>query len=436
MFYWVGGSVRDRLLGREITDMDCATDAKPQQTVALLKQLKCRTYEEGKKFGTIGVADKSGKIEITTFRAESNYRDFRRPDKVRFISNPAKDAARRDFTINALFYDPLSGEVLDFFSGISDLETGKINFVGSAAKRIKEDPLRMLRAVRLACQLKFNLSPAAFASIKANATLIKKVSGQRIKNELDKLLKSENYMSGIMLLDKTRLLKQIFPEVDNLKRVKQSKDFHSEGNAFKHTMLSLENAAGRGLDLKYATLLHDIGKTLTAKKEKREGKLHVSFRGHGQAGEKMFLSISERLAFSRHERNKISYLIGHHMDLLRLDLINSKTLVKWAKNDEFGDLVRLRMIDTAGSIMEKDKNGLRAKENRSHAELLRKWEKLNAEKKRALISGDDVKKILKIKAGPRIGYLLDEIKRLQILGKIKTKEQAKKYLRSLTNKTK
>ncbi|MBU6447263.1 CCA tRNA nucleotidyltransferase [Patescibacteria group bacterium] len=436
VFYLVGGAVRDRLLGRPVSDIDCATDAKPAQTIAILRQMKLASYKSGEKFGTIGVAGKEGKIEITTFRIEGMYKDSRRPSKVRFVSDPAVDASRRDFTVNAMFYDPLTGEIMDFYGGAKDLALLKINFVGNASGRIKEDPLRMLRAARLSCQLGFTVSGEASRAITKNAALIRKISGQRIKEETDKLLQSENYTDGIRFLDKTGLLKYIFPEVDNLKRVKQSKDFHSEGNAFKHTMLCMDNAAGCDLDLKYAVLFHDIGKADSAKAGRRNGKPHISFRGHGQSGEKMFSEIAARYPFSRRQYKKISYLIGHHMDLLRLDLINSKTLVKWAKNDDFGDLIRLRMIDTAGSIMASDKEGLRIRENKAHATLLKEWSRLNAEKNRTLVDGEEIKKVLNIKAGPRVGYVLDEIKRMQILGKIKTKQQAKKYLLSLTRKTK
>lgn len=436
MFYWVGGAVRDRMLGRNIADIDCATDARPSQTLSVLKEMNLPSYKAGEKFGTIGVAAEPGKIEITTFRTESRYKDFRRPSKVSFVSDPELDATRRDFTVNAMFYDPLTGQIMDFYGGAKDLASRKLNFVGNADQRIKQDPLRMLRAARLSCQLNFAVSAKARGAIAKNSPLIKKISWQRIKDEMDKLLQTENYMDGIHFLDATGLLKHIFPEVDNLKKVKQSKDFHSEGNAFKHTMLCMENAAGCGVDLKYAVLLHDIGKADTASPGRRNGRPHISFRGHGQSGEKLFAGIAARYPFSSRERNKISYLIGHHMDLLRLDLINSKTLVKWAKNDDFGDLIRLRMIDTAGSIMAADKQGLRKRENKAHAQLLKEWTKLNAGKKRSLVSGDDVKKLLQIKTGPRVGYVLDEIKRLQILGKIKTKQQAKKYLFSLTKKTK
>lgn len=436
MFYFVGGSVRDSLLGRRVSDIDCATDATPAQTVAVLKNMKLACYKSGEKFGTIGVAGKEGKIEITTFRIEGVYKDYRRPSKVRFVSDPSVDALRRDFSVNAMFYDPVTGEVMDFYGGAKDLASKKINFVGNANDRIQEDPLRMLRAARLSCQLGFTVSDKSSRAITKSAALIRKVSGQRIKDEIDKLLQSENYMDGMHFLDKTGLLKHIFPEVDNLKRVKQSKDFHSEGNVFRHTMLCMDNAAGCDLDLKYAVLLHDIGKADSAKAGTRNGRPHISFRGHGQSGEKIFSAIAARYPFSRSQRKKISYLIAHHMDLLRLDMINSKTLVKWAKNDDFGDLIRLRMIDTAGSIMASDKEGLRIRENKAHAALLKEWIKLNAEKNRTLVSGDEVKKVLNIKAGPRVGYVLDEVKRMQILGKIKTKQQAKKYLLSLTKKTK
>lgn len=434
--YWAGGAVRDLILGRENPDIDLATGAKPDEIKKVLKQLGYNFYDIGEKFGTIGAITKLGNVEITTFRSESGYVDFRHPSKVRFLKDAKADVMRRDFTINGLLFDPASGEIKDYAGGQEDLKKKLIRFVGAPAKRIKEDPLRMLRAVRFAAQLGFAIAPNDLRKIKKYSPLIKKIAAERIKNELDKIFSARNFLHGIDLLDQTGLLKAILPEVDNLKNVKQSKDFHAEGNAFKHTLLAMSNAADFDLVLRYAVFFHDIGKISTAKKGTRAGREHISFYGHGEKSAEMFQAIAKRLRFTARERKTISYLLKHHMDLIHPEEVILKTLIKWAKKSDFGSLIKLRIADTAGSLMTNKSGKVLKKDLKGLRQIYSRWEKIRAQMQTNLLSGREVMQIANLKQGPRVGLLLQEIKKLQLEGKIKTKSDAKKHLRRLTGNKK
>ena len=222
--YWVGGAVRDMLLQRPNFDIDIATDANPQKVKRVLKALNFTFFSIGEKFGTIGAIAKNKNrpaknllpkaIEITTFRSEQNYADFRHPKKVRFVSSAETDAQRRDFTINALYFDPQTFEILDYVNGLIDLKAQKINFVGRPEKRIIEDPLRTIRAVRFAAELEFKIDPKSAAAIRKYRRLINKVSWQRVRIELDKIMLSKNRAVGIALLYKLGLFDALYSELD------------------------------------------------------------------------------------------------------------------------------------------------------------------------------------------------------------------------------
>src|SRR3989338_7011151 len=233
--FWVGGIVRNMLMKRESDNIDIATDATPEQIEKMLNQVKIKNTSVGKQFGSILAIIHGFKIEITTFRAEGRYSDKRHPDAVEFIRDYLQDAKRRDFTINALYFDPTTKELSDPTIGIKDLGLKLLRFVGDPRKRIDEDALRMLRGVRLATQLSFKLEKNTFAAIKTRAKYIQSISGERIKAELDKILLSENRVAGLELLDKTGLLRFLIPQMEELKKFShKSKKYHLEGNMFNH----------------------------------------------------------------------------------------------------------------------------------------------------------------------------------------------------------
>ena len=432
--YIVGGAVRDTLLGIENYDVDIATAATPDVVKKTLSK-KFKIYTAGEKFGTIGLVTKKGNIEITSFREEGFYEDSRRPSHVSFTSSAEADSKRRDFTINALYCDPVSKELLDWHNGLLDLKKKEIRFVGSAEKRIKEDPLRMLRAVRFATKLGFNINRKDFGVIKKYSKLIHKTSKQRIKEELDRILLDTNFVRGLELLDQTFLLKEIFPAVDNLKKVKQSKDFHAEGNVFKHTLFAMNFANDFDLAMRYALLFHDLGKISTAQAKKLAGRTHISFQGHAHVGALLFEDISKYFPFTKEEKRRITYLIKHHMDLLRNMSLPLKVLVKWAQNEDLGDLIRLRIADSKASLRTDSSGHFVKKDLSPYLKMFKLWTKVRAAWQLNLISALEVQKILKIKPGPYLGFIIREIKVRQVSGSIKNKRDAEKYLRTLLKKS-
>jgi tRNA nucleotidyltransferase/poly(A) polymerase len=460
--FWVGGAVRDLLLGRESYDIDIATEATPKSVKRILLKMGLRFFDVGEKFGTIGAilpekritaaaaktVKLTRKIEITTFRGEKGYADFRHPNKLKFISIPELDAKRRDLSINAIFFDPTTKRLIDYNGGLEDLKNKKIRFIGSAEKRITEDPLRVLRAIRFAAILDFNILPKDFAQIKKYAHLLKKVSGTRVKEELDKIMSSQNSVAGIKLLDKSGLLREIFPEIVRLKKARQSKDVHAEGDVFKHTLLALENlnnlffkstnqlseaAASSHLALRYAVLFHDLGKFGTAKKIIKNGRMRISFYGHEKLGANVFKNIAKRIPFSKEDFKKINYLISHHISLYDIEAkkFSQKAFLNWAQKPYFPDLIKLLIADRLAAT-KKDLRGRKIKKDLSAwFRLLKKAEAWKSYKAPKIVSGNDVMKILKIKPGKKVGEILEKIFALQKSGKIKSRQQAITFLRSL-----
>lgn len=429
--YWVGGAVRDMALGRAHFDIDIATSAKPEDVKKACAKAGFRTYALGERFGAIGAAAAGRIFEITSMRAESGYEDFRHPSQVRFGVDLKTDAARRDFTVNAIYFDPVSMQLLDPCGGLKDLKLQRLRFVGTASKRIKEDPLRLLRAVRFAAELNFKISAKDFTQIKRCAPLILKISGERVRQELDKIMAGKNFLRALRLLDQSGLLAQILPEVEILKAVKQSKNYHAEGNVFKHTFLVLEQLQDADRILRYAGLFHDIGKYATGVKTVKAGRPHISFHGHAQKSAELFGKIAKRLRFSREEASKIAYLLAHHMDLRPIETIRESTLIEWSKNPWFIDLIRLRIADSLGAWQTNLSGRVVKKEMQDWEKIIpkvKRWQKIQPPK---ILSGVDVMRVLKLRPGRRVGEILQQLEILQKQGKIKNRKQGITFLKSL-----
>src|SRR5208283_703841 len=243
--YLVGGCVRDLLLGREPKDYDVATDATPKQVMGIFPE----TYAVGAEFGVVLVpvaerdvasnvstqsSSKFHAVEVATFRSDIGYSDGRHPDEVRFSGDPREDVARRDFTINGMLLDPVSGEVLDFVGGRKDLEAGIIRTIGDPDRRFGEDKLRMLRAVRFAARFEYAIDPATFAAMRRLAGEIQVVSRERVRDELTRMLTEGHGRRAFLLLDESGLLKHVLPEISAMKGVEQPAEFHPEGDVFVH----------------------------------------------------------------------------------------------------------------------------------------------------------------------------------------------------------
>lgn len=432
--FLAGGAVRDAILKRPIEEIDIATSAKPEQVEKLFK----KTFPTGKKHGTITVypfftsplsrGRKRG-YEVTTFRQEGPYRKHRWPTKVRFLKSAEEDAKRRDFTINALFYDPDKKVIIDYVNAIADIAHRRIRFIGESEDRIREDALRMLRAVRFATTLQFYLARETHKAIKKNSKLIQKISAERIKQEIDRIMNSKRPALGIGLLDIVGLLQYILPEVKNLQGVEQPKNQHAEGDVYTHTLLSLEKVDETyDLATRYALLFHDLGKPQT--KEIVKGK--ITFYKHQNVGAEMTLGICRRLRFSLAEMDKIVWLSKNHLVPNDLAVMKLSTQRKWGLNPYFKDLLKLFLADAKASIP----GNKRKKPNLKPYHLgLKILEDIRTKStlKKPLLSGLDVMKILKIKEGPAVGKVLKILEEKKLAGEIRTRSEAKRFLQKIKN---
>lgn len=347
---FAGGCVRDMLLGHEPKDIDIATSATPGQVESLFK----KTIPVGKQFGIIVVLIDGEEFEVASFRNDGNYTDGRRPDSIVF-STPKEDASRRDLTINGLFFNPLTNEVIDFVGGKADIEAKRIRFIGNAEERIEEDRLRIVRAVRFTARLGFDMDDDTFKAIKKNAHRIHDVSVERIKDELDKMMAMEKPSVAFELLHKTGLLAHILPEVDALVGAKQSKKWHTEGDVWTHTMLVLDNTRKRTKDLHalWGALLHDVGKPKTAL-VKEDG--DISNHGHDKLGSEMALNILIGLKASNEEKYAITAIVADHMKPGQSMDMNKSTLRRIVALPHFEKLMAVAEADCESSIpVDKDK---------------------------------------------------------------------------------
>jgi poly(A) polymerase len=309
--YIVGGAVRDLLLNRAISDWDCATDARPEQIEDLLHEINADHIADiGKKYGTIQAQWRGLKVEVTTYRDHEVYRPGSRHPTVAFGSSLQEDLARRDFTINAMALDPLTGLLIDPFEGNADLNHRYIVAVGKAEERFAEDPLRILRAARFAAQLRFHISSSTDSAMTQMAATLTNVSMERIRDELMKILVSRSPFTGFSCLNYTGLLPYVLPEIVPLQGLSQKP--HHRDDVYYHTLQVIDNVAERPM-LRLAALLHDIGKapTHTAKYDGDTRTDH--FYGHEHVGAQMARAIMERLRFSRRETEYVSRLVQLHM---------------------------------------------------------------------------------------------------------------------------
>jgi poly(A) polymerase len=344
--FLVGGCVRDLLLGREPDDFDVTTDATPNEVIRTFPD----TYAVGAQFGVVLVPlprDSVGRgendtVEVATFRSDIGYTDGRHPDQVRFSKDPREDVERRDFTINGLLLDPLTNEVLDFVGGRADLTAGIVRTIGSSSRRFAEDKLRMLRAVRFASRFGYTIEPSTFAAIREFAPQIHQVSSERVRDELTKMLTEGHAREGFLLLDETRLLPEVLPEISAMKGVEQPAEFHPEGDVFVHTLLLLDKLPHHGsLTLAWGALLHDVGKPPTF----RVAPDRIRFDGHVDVGVKMAEAICQRLRFSNSDTDQILALVENHMRFAEVERMKESTFKKFIRMPHFEEHIELHRLD-------------------------------------------------------------------------------------------
>lgn len=410
--YLAGGCVRDRLLGREPLDYDVATSAPPD----VVQRLFRRTVPVGVQFGVVLVVERGVRFEVATFRSDDAYVDGRRPSAVRFGS-AREDAARRDFALNALFEDPLTGEVLDFVGGIADLRGGLIRAIGDPRARIAEDRLRMLRAVRFAARLGFAIHPETRAAIVAAASTLPDIASERIGDEVVKILTEGGARRGFELLAETGLLEVVLPEVAAMRGVAQSPDHHPEGDVWTHTLMLLDQLpAGAPETLALGALLHDVAKPLCVG---RKGD-RITFYGHPTLGAEIAVAICQRLRRSRETWERVEYLVRHHLRLVQAPEMRLSTLKKMLAEEGFDELARLARLDALAS-------------SRNLGFVLfceRRKAELGAEALRPppLLRGADLL-AMGYTPGPRVGEILRALEDAQLEGEIATRAAAMAFVR-------
>jgi poly(A) polymerase len=357
--YFAGGCVRDLLLGVAPHDFDVATDARPEQVIAAFP----RTESVGAHFGVVLVIDKVDDhriaTEVATFRHDGSYSDGRRPDAVRFSTDPREDVLRRDFTINGLLLDVLRYEegdrlddcVLDFVGGRADLHGGVIRAIGDPARRFAEDKLRMLRAVRFAARLRFVIEPRTLRAIQQFAAEIGAVSAERVRDELTKILTEGGARRGLELLDETGLLAQVLPEVTRMQGVAQPPQYHPEGDVWVHTLMLLDHLGSHASPtLAWGMLLHDVGKpaTFTPPDPARPGD-RIRFNGHVEVGVAIARTILHRLRFSNDDAAQVLALIRHHMQFGDVMKMKQSTLKRFLRMPRFDEHLALHYADVMSS---------------------------------------------------------------------------------------
>jgi len=409
----VGGCVRDLLLGCHPKDFDVSTDAAPERILELFPG----SDQVGAHFGVVLVKSGGAHVEVATFRSDHEYIDGRRPAGVRFETDPRQDVLRRDFTINGLMMDPESGEVLDFVGGRADLDRRIVRAIGDPEVRFREDHLRLLRAVRFAARLGFAIEPATLAAIRRNHSAITKVSAERVRDELSRILTEGGARYGFELLDATGLIEDLLPEVAAMKGVAQPPEFHPEGDVWVHTLLLLEKFERPTFTLAWGALLHDVGKPPTFRVVER-----IRFDGHVEAGVRLARGILGRMRFSREDEEQVEALVANHMRFKDAPRMKESTLKRFLRLAQFEEHLELHRLDC-----------LAASGNLDNYEFVRgKLAELPEEqlKPPPLLTGRDL-----IAAGytpgPQFSKMLAAVEDAQLEGRIHSREEALKLVKEL-----
>ncbi len=340
---YAGGCVRDQLRGVEPHDYDIATDARPEQVQTLFPH----HVAIGAHFGVICVLEDGRPYEVASFRSDGQYADGRRPDSVAF-STPEEDAKRRDFTVNGMFFDPVKEELIDYVGGQQDLEAKMLRAIGNPHERIAEDRLRMLRAVRFATVLGYDLERNTWRAVAANAQHIHQVSAERIREEMIKILVAPRRVRGFDLLDESGLLAEILPEIEALKGCEQPPQFHPEGDVFVHTRRMLELLPDQvSAPLVLSVLFHDIGKPATYSYDAEDQR--IRFSGHDKVGATMTESLMSRLRFSREEIDATVEAVANHMVFKDVQKMRMAKLKRFMSRPGFDDELELHRVDCASS---------------------------------------------------------------------------------------
>jgi poly(A) polymerase len=417
--YLAGGCVRDHLRGAEAKDCDIATSAPPDDVQRLFAGRV--TGLVGKSFAVVRVREGGEEFEIAMFRKDGAYLDGRHPDSVS-PATPEEDAQRRDFTVNGLFYDPVAQRLIDYVGGEADLRAGILRAIGNPADRFREDHLRLLRAVRFAARFGFRIEPKTWEAVRADAALIRTVSADRIRDELNKIFTVSKPEKGLDLLDQSGLLAEVLPDIAALHGVEQPPQFHPEGDVFEHTRLMLTKIKEPNLDLALGVLFHDVGKKPTSKTDENG---RIRFNEHESVGAEMAERIMTDLRYDNKTIHKVRELVQHHMQFKDVPHMKTSTLKKMMARPTFPDELELHRIDCDSS------HG-----DLKHWEYLQRLvetmppEQINPP---PLISGHDLI-AMGVLPGKMMGRILDAVKIAQLEGAVQTRHEALTLARKLASR--
>jgi poly(A) polymerase len=406
--YFAGGCVRDIVRGVTPKDYDVATSATPDT----VQKIFPRTYAVGAHFGVIVVLGDDFQFEVATFRSDDVYTDGRHPTAVHF-SSPEEDARRRDFTINGMFYDPVADKVIDLVGGEADIAVKLVRAIGDPAQRFAEDRLRMLRAVRFATVLNYQIDEQTWDALIANASSINQISAERIRDELVRIFVSPNRVRGWDLLDSSGLLRAILPELDAMKGVLQPEQFHPEGDVFVHTRLMLQLLPEQvSVPLVFAVLFHDVAKRVTATVDETG---RIRFNEHDRIGAQMTEAIMRRLRFSGAEIEAAVEMVKQHMVFKDAPNMRVAKLKRFMARPTFDEELELHRVDCESSHRMLD----------NYQFLVRKREEFANEPiiPPPLVRGDDLV-AFGLKPGPKFGEILEAVETRQLEGTLRTREQA------------
>jgi tRNA nucleotidyltransferase (CCA-adding enzyme) len=410
--YFCGGCVRDMFMGIEPQDYDICTNARPEQIAPLF----AKTIPVGAQFGVVIVVLAGDEFEVATFRADGRYKDGRRPIDVRFVSRE-EDVHRRDFTINAMLYDPVDKRVIDYVGGQQDIQDRIIRAVGNPSARFTEDKLRMMRAIRFAGRFDYTIDPETWDAICTSAPEITQVSFERIRDELLKTLTGPSPYKGAELLLKAGILKEILPEVVALIGVEQPAKFHPEGDVWDHTMIMLKEMVNPSAELALAVLLHDVGKPSTFSVRDR-----IRFNEHDHIGASLATKICRRLRLPGKQVEHISSLVENHMRFMMVKKMRESKLKRFLRMERFEDHLELHRLDCLGS------HGNLENWDFCREKLAEFQQEEKILKPPRLISGNDL--IAQgYPPGPQFKDILNAVEDAQLEGKVKTKSGALKMIR-------
>ena len=419
--YFAGGCVRDSIRGQTPLDYDIATNAHPDQ----VEQVFEKTRAVGSHFGVILVFKGAYAFEVATFRNEGSYSDGRHPDSVEF-SSPQEDAMRRDFTINGLFENPITGEIIDYVEGKKDITQKVIRAIGEPHKRFSEDHLRLLRAVRFSARLDYQIDERTLDALQKSVANndLKKISAERIRDEFSLMMLDKNRLAAFDLLVETGLIESIIPEILDLKGCEQPPQFHPEGDVFIHTRMMVEEYGKSAppsdinpLHVILSILLHDIAKPATFSYDELEDR--IRFNGHDKAGAEMANVILRRLKYPNNTIEAVSSIVENHMAFKDVQHMRVAKLKRFMGRETYPDEMELHRIDCLCSWGGLD----------NYEFLMAKQEEFANEPiiPQPLINGHDLMN-RGVKAGPRIGAILRDVQDLQLEGSIKERNAALQWV--------